>query len=319
MSACLELRDVEKRFGRTKVLRGVDFAVAPGEIVGLLGPNGSGKTTTLRLVAGALSPDRGTIRVCGIDLEEAPLEARRHIGYLPERPPLYDSLTVAEYLGFVAAAKGLRRAAAARAIDEAVEGFDLGRVRRRLLGQLSKGFRQRVGLAQAALGDPALLLLDEATSGLDPVQVVEARAFIRRGSAGRGVLLSSHVMQEIAALCTRVLVLHEGKVVAVERPVGEDGAQVLHVEVAGIAAERALALMRALPNVAAASLSALSRRDAIALRVEALPFTDIRAEVAASFREAQLLVLAPAAAHLEERFIAAIAASREASLLEAAQ
>lgn len=319
MSACLELRDVEKGFGRTKVLRGVEFTVAPGEIVGLLGPNGSGKTTTLRLVAGALSPDRGTIRVCGIDLDEAPLEARRHIGYLPERPPLYDSLTVSEYLGFVAAAKGLRRAAAARAIDEAVEGFDLGRVRRRILGQLSKGFRQRVGLAQAALGDPALLLLDEATSGLDPVQVVEARAFIRRGSEGRGVLLSSHVMQEIAALCTRVLVLHEGKVIAVERPVGEDGAQVLHVEVAGIAAERALALIRALPNVAAASLAALSRRDAVALRVEAVPFTDIRAEVAAALREARLLVLAPAAAHLEERFIAAIAASREASLLEAAQ
>jgi ABC-2 type transport system ATP-binding protein len=277
MSPCVELCGVEKGFGRVKVLRGIDLSVTPGEIVGLLGPNGSGKTTTLRLIAGALAPDRGAVRVCGIDLDAAPREARRHIGYLPERPPLYDALTVTEYLGFVAAAKGLRRAAASRAIDDAVESFDLGLVRRRTLGHLSKGFRQRVGLAQACLGTSSLLLLDEATNGLDPVQIVEARAFIRRGSLGRGVLLSSHIMQEIATLCTRVVVLHEGKVIAVERPVGEGGAQALHVEVAGIAPERALALVRALPGVAAAAQFALARHDAIALRIEALPGADVRA------------------------------------------
>jgi ABC-2 type transport system ATP-binding protein len=317
MSACLELAGVEKSFGRARILRGLDLAVEPGEIVGLLGPNGSGKTTTLRLIAGALAPDRGTIRVCGLDLAAAPREARRHIGYLPERPPLYDALTVAEYLGFVAAAKGLRRAERARAVAAALDGFDLGLVRGRTLGRLSKGFRQRVGLAQACLGAPALLLLDEATSGLDPVQVVEARAFIRRGGAGRGVLLSSHIMQEIATLCTRVVVLHEGKVIAIERPVGESGAQALHVEVAGIAPERALALVRAVPDVAGASC--LPRPGPVVLRVEARPGADVRAAVAAALAEGRLLVLAPAAAHLEERFIAAIEASREASLLEAAQ
>jgi ABC-2 type transport system ATP-binding protein len=319
MSPCLELVGVEKSFGRSKVLRGLDLAVGRGEIVGLLGPNGSGKTTTLRLVAGALAPDRGTIRVCGLDLASAPREARRRIGYLPERPPLYDALTVTEYLGFVAAAKGLRRSDAARAIAAATESFDLGLVRRRMLGRLSKGFRQRVGLAQACLGAPALLLLDEATSGLDPVQIVEARAFIRRGSAGRGVLLSSHIMQEIATLCTRVVVLHEGKVIAVERPVGESGAQALHVEVAGISPEQALALVRAVPDVASATRLALPRTDGVALRIDARPGADVRAAVAAALGEGRLLVLAPAAAHLEERFIAAIEASREASLMEAAQ
>jgi ABC-2 type transport system ATP-binding protein len=318
VTPCLELVGVEKSFGRAKVLRGVDLAVAPGEIVGLLGPNGSGKTTTLRLVAGALAPDRGAIRVCGQDLATAACEARRRIGYLPERPPLYDALTVSEYLGFIAAAKGLRRGEAARAVATAIESFDLGLVRSRTLGRLSKGFRQRVGLAQACLGTPALLLLDEATSGLDPVQVVEARALIRRGSAGRGVLLSSHIMQEIATLCTRVVVLHEGKVIAVERPVGESGAQALHVEVAGIAPERALALVRALPDVAAASCLGKGA-EALTLRVEARPGADVRAAVAAALAEGRLLVLAPAAAHLEERFIAAIEASRAASLLQAAQ
>jgi ABC-2 type transport system ATP-binding protein len=319
MSPCVELCAVEKRFRRLEVLRGIDLSVAPGEIVGLLGPNGSGKTTTLRLIAGALTPNRGEIRVCGIDLAAAPREARRHVGYLPERPPLYDALTVAEYLGFIAAAKGMRRATAARAIDEAIESFDLGRVRRRTLGHLSKGFRQRVGLAQACLGAPSLLLLDEATNGLDPVQIVEARTFIRRGSVGRGVLLSSHIMQEIASLCTRVVVLHEGKVIAVERPVGEGGAQALHVEVASIAPERAHELLRAVPGVATVTSIPLPRPDAIALRVEARPGADVRAGVAAALGQARLLVLAPAASHLEERFIAAIEASREASLLEAAQ
>ncbi|MFT4100177.1 MAG: ABC transporter ATP-binding protein [Burkholderiaceae bacterium] len=233
---------VDKSFGSRQVLHRLDFRVEPGEIVGLLGPNGSGKTTTLRLIAGFYRPDAGRVAItaCGTpraDAVDARAGAGDHgpdrrdasrrgpghaIGYLPERAPLYDALTVDHYLQFVARCKGLRGEALRADVDRAVRAFDLDGVRRSAIGRLSKGFRQRVGLAQAILGDPSVLLLDEATNGLDPMQIVEARRMIRAAARGRAVVFSSHLMQEVQALCTRALILRRGRLIA-DVPLDTDG------------------------------------------------------------------------------------------------
>ncbi|MGB3436789.1 ABC transporter ATP-binding protein [Achromobacter sp.] len=212
MQPVVALHEVCKSFGPRQVLHSLSLSVRPGEIVGLLGPNGSGKTTTLRLMAGFHAPDSGRITIRG--REPAAGRGNADIGYLPERAPLYDALTVSQYLEFVAGVKveggaGVRR----QAIERAIEGFDLQGVARSVIGRLSKGQRQRVGLAQAVLNDPPVLLLDEATNGLDPVQIVEARAMIRRCAQGRAVVFSSHLMQEVEALCTRIAILRQGRLV----------------------------------------------------------------------------------------------------------
>jgi ABC-2 type transport system ATP-binding protein len=212
MQPAVALHQVCKSFGPRQVLHSLSLSVAPGEIVGLLGPNGSGKTTTLRLMAGFYTPDSGRVTVRG--QEPAPGRGNADIGYLPERAPLYDALTVMQYLEFGAGVKVAGGARARRqAIERAIDGFDLQAVAGSAIGRLSKGQRQRVGLAQAVLNDPPVLLLDEATNGLDPVQIVEARAMIRRCAEGRAVVFSSHLMQEVEALCTRIVILRQGHLV----------------------------------------------------------------------------------------------------------
>ena len=215
----LKLRAIDKRFRRHRVLSDLNLTVTRGEIVGLLGPNGSGKTTTLRLAAGYLWPDSGRVFLNEQALTPESTALRQRIGYLPERIPLYDPLTVRQQLVFVARARGLRGAAVRSAVTEAAAAFDLEPVIARVVGRLSKGFRQRVGLAQALLGEPDLLLLDEPTSGLDPFQNLEAREMIRRASAHRAVIVSTHIVQEISALCSRVVYLREGRLVELERGV----------------------------------------------------------------------------------------------------
>ena len=195
------------------MLDGLGLSVRRGEIVGLLGPNGSGKTTTLRIAAGLLWPEAGELRIAGHRMCPADTALRTRIGYLPERVPLYDPFTVRAYLEFVAGARGLRGAARRAGVARVLAAFNLESAERRLIGQLSKGFRQRVGLAQALVGEPDVLLLDEPTNGLDPFQVVEARAMIRAAAENRGVIFSTHVLQEVAALCTRVVFLRDGALI----------------------------------------------------------------------------------------------------------
>lgn len=248
MQPAVALHQVCKSFGPRQVLHSLSLSVAPGEIVGLLGPNGSGKTTTLRLMAGFYTPDSGRVTVCG--RPPAPGRGNADIGYLPERAPLYDALTVMQYLQFGAGVKVAGGAGARRlAIERAIDGFDLQAVARSAIGRLSKGQRQRVGLAQAVLNDPPVLLLDEATNGLDPVQIVEARAMIRRCAQGRAVVFSSHLMQEVEALCTRIVILQQGRLVE-DAVLGQ--------------AQAALQLQLALPTAGHAALrAALSACDGI--------------------------------------------------------
>ena len=195
----------------------VSFAIARGEVAALLGPNGSGKSTLMRCLIGFFSPTGGRVRVGGVDVAERPVAARREVGYLPEQVTLYPDLGVRRYLRFVAGMKGLDGRSARRAVETVIASCGLETVAERLTGKLSKGFRQRVGVAQALLGDPPVLVLDEPTVGLDPVQTVEMRDLLR-GLAGRTVLLSTHVLAEASALCTRIVIMSAGKLVAEDTP-----------------------------------------------------------------------------------------------------
>jgi len=209
---------VSKRFGGTPAVDDVSFEVARGEILGLLGPNGAGKTTTLRILSCFLAADTGSATVAGFDVAAEPLEVRRRLGYLPENNPLYPDMTVAEYLSLVAEVRGVPRADKTRMIGRAVESCGLGSVRGRIIDQLSKGFRQRVGLAGALLHDPEVLILDEPTVGLDPTQIIEIRELIRGIGSEKTVLLSSHILPEVEATCQRVLIFNEGHLVGQGTP-----------------------------------------------------------------------------------------------------
>ncbi len=208
----LEVEHLSRSYGALSAVRALSFGVSRGEILGLLGVNGAGKSTTMDMLCGVLAPSAGRVSIGGIDLAARPREARRLIGYLPEHPPLYPELTVSEYLHFCARLRGLA-GASGPAVDQALQRCNLGGVGERLLGNLSKGFQQRVGLAQALLHDPLLLVLDEPSAGLDPLQLREFRALVRELAAERAVIMSTHTLPEVTALCSRVLILVEGQVV----------------------------------------------------------------------------------------------------------
>jgi ABC-2 type transport system ATP-binding protein len=210
----IDVQDLTKRYGKHLALRGISFHVGRGEVVGFLGPNGAGKSTTMKILTGLIPSSSGSARVAGLDVLERPLEVRRHIGYLPEVPPLYPEMSVQRYLLFVAELRGVPRARRRKALDRAVERCGLGEVIGRQVRHLSKGYRQRVGLAQAIIHEPDLLILDEPTVGLDPRQVVEIRAIVRDLGEDRTVFLCSHILPEVRATCGRVLIINRGRLVA---------------------------------------------------------------------------------------------------------
>ena len=200
-------------FGHTPAVQGVSFQLAKGEVLGFLGPNGAGKTTTMRMLTGNLAPSAGRVTVAGIDLLDAPRQAKARIGYLPEQPPLYRELTVREYLRYCAHLNRVPGRELARAVDQAEARCGLTEVRRRLIGNLSKGFQQRVGIAQAILHNPAVVILDEPTVGLDPIQIREIRGLIRELGENHGIILSTHILPEVQATCSRVQIMHRGRLV----------------------------------------------------------------------------------------------------------
>ena len=210
----IEIQDLRKVYGQHEALRGISFTVYRGEILGFLGPNGAGKSTTMKIMTGLTPPTSGSARLAGYDILDEPLEVRRRIGYLPEVPPLYPEMVVDDYLYFAAEIRGVPRGRRRAAIDAAVERCGLGDVRGRLVGNLSKGYRQRVGLAQAVIHDPEILILDEPTVGLDPTQVIEIRSIVREIGRERTVILSSHILPEVQATCQRVVIINRGSVVA---------------------------------------------------------------------------------------------------------
>lgn len=209
----IEARNLTKTYGTVRALKGVSFTLESGKVYGLLGVNGAGKTTTLQLLSGYLTPTSGEVLVDGLSMEKHPVEARSRIGYLPEVPPLYPELTVEEFLRFQAELRQIKKGERDAAVREAIRVGRLSAVRRRLIGQLSKGFRQRVGLAAVLMGDPDILLLDEPTNGLDPVQMVEMRRLIRELGKERTVVVSSHVLSEITREADELLIIAAGRLV----------------------------------------------------------------------------------------------------------
>ncbi len=214
----IEVENLSKRYGPTLAVSGVTFNVEKGEVLGFLGPNGAGKTTTMRVITGFLPPTEGKVRVAGYDVAEEPLEAKRRTGYLPETPPIYPDMGVAEYLAFVARIKGVSRRNVKTRVDEIIEKCAVGEVRNRQIGKLSKGYRQRVGLAQALIHQPDVLVLDEPTAGLDPKQIIETRELIKGLAGQHTVILSTHILPEVSKTCQRVVVINAGQIVAVGTP-----------------------------------------------------------------------------------------------------
>ena len=214
----IEVEGLTKVYGNKTAIDNLTFTVQQGEVVGFLGPNGAGKTTTMRVLSCYMPPTSGTARVGGYDIRTQALEVRRRIGYMPEHVPLYTDLTVTQYLSFVAEAKGLSRLTRRQRVGEAIERCLLQDARGRIIGKLSKGYRQRVGLAQALLGDPPILILDEPTIGLDPKQIIEIRSLIRDMQGERTVILSTHILPEVSMVCQRVIIINEGRIVAVDTP-----------------------------------------------------------------------------------------------------
>jgi len=218
MEIMIETQDLTKYYGPNLAIDRLSFQVAAGEIVGFLGPNGAGKTTTLKILAGYLSPTSGTARINGFDAVDKSLQVRASLGYLPENVPIYPDLTVTQFLEFAARAKGVEAKQERSEIQRVEEACGLEEVRQTLAGALSKGFRQRLGLAQALLKAPPLLILDEPTIGLDPSQIVEIRTLIKNLEGSHTVMLSSHILPEVSQLCHRVIIINKGQIVASDTP-----------------------------------------------------------------------------------------------------
>jgi ABC-2 type transport system ATP-binding protein len=275
----IEAQQITKRYGDLTAIERVTFTVNKGEVLAFLGPNGAGKTTAMRILTCFMPPTEGTARVAGFDCIEQPMEVKRRIGYLPETPPVYQELTVTEYLTFVGRIKGLGANVLRAAMGRVVDRLQLGDVRHRLIANLSRGYRQRVGLAQALLHDPPVLILDEPTVGLDPKQIIEMRGLIKSLAGSHTIILSTHILPEATAVCQRVVIINGGRIVAEDTP-EQLSARLRHSEKISITVKpRPLDLadrLRTLPGV----LQVFDPSETGALLIECELGRDMRDEIA---------------------------------------
>jgi ABC-2 type transport system ATP-binding protein len=308
----ITVEQLTKKYARNTAVDHISFEVGKGQIVGFLGPNGAGKTTTMRMLTCFLPPTTGTATVAGFDVLEKPMEVKRHIGYLPEMPPLYLEMRVVEYLSFVGKIKGLTGAELAKRADYVLERCALGDVKEKVIGKLSKGYRQRVGLAQAIIHNPDVLILDEPTAGLDPKQINETRDLIKSLAGDHTIILSTHILPEVEQTCEKVVIINKGKLVATDSVNNLQhrarGARSIVVEVAARnGALDAVAVQRRLEQVSGVSgvLLKEKRENRLVLEVEGLPDRTIRGDVARSIVESgwDLNELRSAAVSLEEVFL----------------
>ncbi len=303
----IEVQHLTKRYGPFTAVDDITFTVERGEILGFLGPNGAGKTTTMRVLTGYMPPTEGKAIVAGYDVFENPIEAKRRTGYLPETPPLYPDMTVRDYLSFVARIKGVPRAERKKRIDLAMERTRVVDMADRHCGKLSKGYKQRVGLAQAILHNPEVLILDEPTAGLDPKQIIQTRALIKELAGDHTIILSTHILPEVSQTCQRVVIINKGHVVAVDTPdnltAKVSGSATMYVQVdgAGDAGAHALETVPGVTRVTVAD----SRATVMGFEVESETGRDVRRELAALVvgRGWGLLELRPNRLSLEDVFL----------------
>ena len=303
----VEVQHVTKRYGSLTAVDDISFRVERGEILGFLGPNGAGKTTTMRILTGYLSATEGQARVAGFDLFEQPVEAKRRTGYLPETPPLYPEMTIAEYLWFVARINGVPTNDRQTQVGSAMERTSIADVANRYCGTLSKGYRQRVGLAQAILHNPDVLILDEPTAGLDPRQIIETRQLIAELAGDHTIILSTHILPEVSQTCQRVVIINRGRVVAVDTPdnltARLQGSETLYLQVDTQGADPIPAL-KGVAGVLGVALA--DQRDGVAgYRVESGSGDDVRRELARTIitNGWGLLELRPQQMSLEDIFL----------------
>jgi ABC-2 type transport system ATP-binding protein len=308
----IEVQHVTKRYGPFTAVDDVSFRVEKGEILGFLGPNGAGKTTTMRVITGYMPPSEGKAVVAGYDVFTHPIEAKRRTGYLPETPPLYPDMTVREYLSFVAQIKLEKTTAADRAmrVDHVMKRTHVDDVANRHCAKLSKGYRQRVGLAQALIHDPEVLVLDEPTAGLDPKQIIETRGLIRSLAGSHTIVLSTHILPEVAQTCQRVVIINKGRVVAVDSPENLThelkGSATLYVQVDsdGTTGSDIGATLAALPGVVKVAVADQYERRT-GFEIESEPNRDVRRDIARAVVDGGwgLLELRPTRMSLEEIFL----------------
>lgn len=324
----IEVQHLTKRYGRFTAVDDVSFRVERGEILGFLGPNGAGKTTTMRAITGYMPPTEGRVVVAGFDVFDQPIEAKRRTGYLPETPPLYPDMTVLEYLTFVAKIKGVPAGERKDRISSVITRAWLGDVASRHCGKLSKGYRQRVGLAQAILHNPDVLVLDEPTAGLDPKQIIETRQLIKQLAGDHTIILSTHILPEVAQTCQRVVIITKGRVVAIDTPDNLTrrlrGAETMYVQVDAGSADVAPAL-QAVPGISRVAV-ADRHEAATGYEIESTQGEDVRREIARVVVSNGwgLLELRPMRMSLEEIFLQVTteeppAGAAEAAVLEGAQ
>jgi ABC-2 type transport system ATP-binding protein len=308
----ISVKDLSKKYARNTAVDHISFEVEKGQIVGFLGPNGAGKTTTMRVLTCFLPPSSGTATVAGYDVLEAPLEVKKRIGYLPEAPPLYLEMRTAEYLTFVGRLKGLSGAELRHRVDTVCDRCAVGDVKNKLLGKLSKGYRQRVGLAQAIIHNPDVLILDEPTAGLDPKQINETRDLIKSLAGDHTIILSTHILPEVEQTCEKVIIINKGKLVATDSVSNLQrrarGAELVLIEVAGRKGElNTASVQERLEKVAGVGRVSLKEKKQIGatFEVEGLKEKLVRGDLARAVVEAgwDLNELRPAAISLEEVFL----------------
>jgi ABC-2 type transport system ATP-binding protein len=303
----IEVQHLTKRYGRVTAVNDVSFRVERGEILGFLGPNGAGKTTTMRILTGYMPATEGKAIVAGFDVFEQPIEAKRRTGYLPETPPLYPDMSVSEYLDFVAKIKGVPSADRRARVQYVMERTRIADMANRLCGKLSKGYKQRVGLAQALIHNPDVLILDEPTAGLDPKQIIETRELIRELAGDHTIILSTHILPEVAQTCQRVVIIAKGHVVAIDTPDNLTarlrGSETMYLQVDASGADAAAALTR-IPGVTKVVES--DRRDGmVGYEVDSESGRDIRRALANAVVSSGwgLLELRPMRMSLEDVFL----------------
>ena len=302
----IEVKGLTKVYGGHTAVYDVSFKIRNGRIYGLLGPNGAGKSTTMNIIAGCLSPTEGTVLINGYDICDQPMEAKRQIGYLPEQPPLFGDMTPFEYLCFVAEAKGVKDELIDLQVKEAMAVTDILSVKDRLIRNLSKGYRQRVGIAQTMLGSPDIIILDEPTVGLDPKQLTEIRALIRRLGEKLTVIVSSHILSEIAELCDHVIILSGGRVVAddtveaLEARVSPE--KILRLTVKGDE-EGVCSVLEGMEGIIAVTAEGRDAEGAVRLRVTTAPDTDLRDTIFFAMAERRYAVISM---ELEEQSLESI-------------